>query len=1206
MSDPYAISDPYSSYDPYAASDPYTTTYRRYPRRTRPRHTEPVERPATGPIRGYSAPDDDERMTALEWLVDRLSMFQYASANLDEDVLKFLRTGDWESSFDQPLRKGFSGERRGDYEDVLFGGPSTVQGRRDQPGLFPIEDEPGGGRQAARAIGGFIGNVIFDPSTYIGLGSTAAGRVGAKGVATLAVQQARRQLADPAVARAVFGDRVARATTAAKRTKAIGDAPLQQYLNRVYKDAYREALVTPSEQLRNRYLRSLDFEKKSNNSLLKRQGLDKDVRKELLERSKSIDDELKKVGNRDWWERGIPVDQRTAPGDSLWTGFGHTGEQAARVGQFIGFGGKELFTGMAGPVRRKVAEVGAALRRAGREAPGTKQFLDAWWRSRTHGVMGQITKAIGFPRTAYQQALRQIELSQESFSQDIVRRNIERVEEAFSGVSEETERAYVTFLSAVYDQAGRAVAGVRDPDAKRRLLEVATRKAWQDPMVWSRIPAEQKQPVTDLYAKLDPITKEWHAEESQIAAAGIIKGAGYVRTYLPIQWRPVAGETPATARKRGSMVFSPLLKRNISYSEARSLEARKMAGFFGLDEDSALALIDENAGALISDPKALLIGRAIANGRMRGRANMLMQMRSFGLDVNAVNFSRSMISERIPHQQPLGEGGRTFQTAGGDDVRRALVHAYQNGHLQDIGLHTIPGEKFLEGWVFDKSVRDMLERTVDITADELHPIGNALRGYTRWVQGILTLRPGYHVRNILSNQVMVALRQGGRAFNPRYLMEGAAGAAHELSRQGSKIVQAADSVLAKTRIKRALLHQHGGYSIAELASVARQKGVISRVSLSGDPADLSPKVRSKANPLRWQQAAFGASQNVGALAESTQRFGFMLMELDKMARPGLRFTEAQLEHAAFEARKWMVDYQNLTDFEKKYMRMLRPFYAWWRHAAAMMAEGIIDAPHLYSSAFKGEQKLEDVLAGDIEFDLSDVPDWVREQGGITMGMGEDGKVIMGNLGLPWSEFNQFAVSFPSPGGEPGLPRLSGQTLMRELIGASHPLLKTAVESATGKGLFFGQNLEGYRRVPRGLRAVEAVPVPVLQFLDGVSRMWSPRGLGFTREDGTVREDRRGRLMMNARMAQAIENNLPVVTWIARVLDGPVAGMEAAGLRVEEALDNAKLGRDDHDNLDEFLKLLSFYAGVSAWQVDVRARRPYRPQYRDETGPEYVR
>lgn len=1131
--------------------------------------------------------DDQERRNALEFIFDVLSTGQYLTANVAEDVM----AGQWRA----PIRGALTHGRRGDWEDVIFGGPSSVAGAPAQRGLIPVADEPGGGRRVLRGVGGFLGNLLFDPTTYVTFGGTTAARAGAQSFARMAVNQARRQLADPEVTQRIFGARAARrGLSAAQRRRVIGDAPMNQYLSRVWSDAYKEALTTPSATLRTRYARRLAAERR--NAADTRRALDgndaawaKEAREEAEGRVAAVGEELRKVLDDDAWNVGIR-------GDPDFRGFRALGEGAWKVL------GMELPTGQAGRVRRAVAEVGAAVRRAGREFPVTKRFLDAWWSQQTNGVIGAIRHRLGFFRSGYQTMVRNVELGLESQTQDVLRRNVDSVRGAFADKSAEVQAAYTKLMSAVYDRVGETVVQAPDAAAQRTALIEATREALDDPAVRAVVPAELWDETIDLWSRVRTITDRWAAEEAQMAVDGFLEGADYVVNYLPIQWRPEPGELPR-ARKRGSMRFSPLFERKSSFSYQRLQEIRQQAAFFGMPGDVAAEIVDSNAGRLVADAEQLLIGRGIANARMVGRKNLLSQMRPMGLNVKEVG-AMSGAPAALPEL-----GGGTFRTHPDEALRKALVDAYESGDLSHIGLYGVPGEKFLEGWVYDKEVRDILERTVDATGADIQVVGRALRNYTTWLKGILTLRPGFHARNAISNQAMMYLREGPRAFSLRFLRPGLVGAVHQLVGPESRLTRAADAALTKLQQKRVLQWKFGEHTVEELSDWAVKHGVISRISQAGDPRDLygEAKRRSAANPLRWQDALFDASKNTGALIESMQRFSLFLMEVDRLVKPGLRLTEGELEWATFAARRWMVDYNNLTEFEQKFMKHLIPFYAWMRFNVKNVVEGIIDAPGLYASAFKGQESLSEFISGDLEPDYEELPDWVRDAGSVPVGRGEDGQIVMANLGMPWNDLNMFALTMPAQG-ELDLPRLDAVELVRELASRAHPAVQSAFEVATGKTLFRDRSLERQAPVPRALRGLEAAP-RVLAFLDGVARVgWSPtKGLGFVDPAGRPYEDSRGRLMMDAKAAHALSNFLPVLKWLGQALDGPIWLAEQAGVAVEEALDNARLGRDDYDNLDEFLRLLSWYAGVAATQVDprqvaFRRQQERRREQREQRNP----
>ena len=84
---------------------------------------------------------------------------------------------------------------------------------------------------------------------------------------------------------------------------------------------------------------------------------------------------------------------------------------------------------------------------------------------------------------------------------------------------------------------------------------------------------------------------------------------------------------------------------------------------------------------------------------------------------------------------------------------------------------------------------------------------------------------------------------------------------------------------------------------------------------------------SRVNPFSLSFAPFKWSQETGSYIESSQRFQLFLHELKKMGGGTNRQLWAhEIEAAKFEAKKWMLDYSDLTDFERSWMRGTFPFY----------------------------------------------------------------------------------------------------------------------------------------------------------------------------------------------------------------------------------------------------------------------------------------
>ena len=122
--------------------------------------------------------EDKEALRPVEVVLDLLSRGQYASANFVQEML----TGEGLNKALQGAWQGVTGERKGDFEDVLFGS----EGRRGLLGDVEEED-----RTFWQKAAGFAANVLLDPTTYLGLGPTKAARAAVKVFADDAVVAAR-------------------------------------------------------------------------------------------------------------------------------------------------------------------------------------------------------------------------------------------------------------------------------------------------------------------------------------------------------------------------------------------------------------------------------------------------------------------------------------------------------------------------------------------------------------------------------------------------------------------------------------------------------------------------------------------------------------------------------------------------------------------------------------------------------------------------------------------------------------------------------------------------------------------------------------------------------------------------------------------------------------------------------------------------------
>ena len=156
------------------------------------------------------------------------------------------------------------------------------------------------------------------------------------------------------------------------------------------------------------------------------------------------------------------------------------------------------------------------------------------------------------------------------------------------------------------------------------------------------------------------------------------------------------------------------------------------------------------------------------------------------------------------------------------------------------------------------------------------------------------------------------------------------------------------------------------------------------------------------------------------------------------------------EGAAKRVKTTQRDYENLTDFERKYVRNLVPFANFTKQNLISQADMIARNPGRYNAM------LQTVNSG--RADDSFVPSWASSGTAIPIpGAAEGQQRFIGNLGLP-VEDEAIGALGALLSGSPG-------EAVRRAASSSNPILKTIYETATGRQVFSGRDLEDLKPSP---------------------------------------------------------------------------------------------------------------------------------------------
>lgn len=333
-----------------------------------------------------------------------------------------------------------------------------------------------------------------------------------------------------------------------------------------------------------------------------------------------------------------------------------------------------------------------------------------------------------------------------------------------------------------------------------------------------------------------------------------------------------------------------------------------------------------------------------------------------------------------------------------------------------------------------------------------------------WKASVTSIFPAFHVRNGLSNVFMHMQDLGLNSLNP---------AAHAFSAEmivsdrklvklerkmmgtGKEATKAAEE-MQEILNKPAFTDSTGmPWTVGELRQVMKDKGVAFRGDLTGalDTADntpseafsklLFPTAKTK---LAGKANVFAHGREVGRAIEEEARILSFVANLKNTGDVML---------AANRTKMFLFDYQNLTAFERNYLKRLLPFYTFTRKNLELQYRALTQTPGYIAAEVKGLQNLGDAIAGGemTEEEKDALPSWIKT--GINFLVKRNGETvnILGSLGTPLeAPFAQF---------QPNV-----------LLGSISPLLRLPVEQMSGYSFFQGKalsdvtNASAFKKAPK--------------------------------------------------------------------------------------------------------------------------------------------
>jgi len=405
---------------------------------------------------------------------------------------------------------------------------------------------------------------------------------------------------------------------------------------------------------------------------------------------------------------------------------------------------------------------------------------------------------------------------------------------------------------------------------------------------------------------------------------------------------------------------------------------------------------------------------------------------------------------------PQSSAPSTFVQLGVAGLQKEAIDLQKFIKLEDgrVALKGAQGEELFFQPAVAEAVNDMMKILSEDPGSEL-----LAKSYDRltniWKASVTSIWPAFHGRNAISNVFQHMMDIGYESLNPvNHILAGRLiKYSNDIEKISARMTQgdpAAYRELVNLQDKIVMTDSRGyQWSVGEIVTVAKNNvvafnpNVIGQIDIMFSSRDVVehvmdttfPKlgkyggpIAKGSNPLSQSFLPFEVGRSVGNKIEWQARMVDFIANLRKTG---------DVEHAAFQTKQFLFDYQNLTPFERNFMRRLIPFYTWTRKNLELQATTLATKPGRVALFAHGIQTVGDVWAmgplSDEERAL--LPKWMRDALNVVVGR-EKGKVeLLTTLGTP------FEAPFQQLG---------------NLMGALNPLIKGPIEAKTGFSFFHGR------------------------------------------------------------------------------------------------------------------------------------------------------
>lgn len=395
-----------------------------------------------------------------------------------------------------------------------------------------------------------------------------------------------------------------------------------------------------------------------------------------------------------------------------------------------------------------------------------------------------------------------------------------------------------------------------------------------------------------------------------------------------------------------------------------------------------------------------------------------------------------------------------------DEVAARFANTRRGGPFQHLAA-----DPRLAGQFFPKDIVVQVNRAMDMMKNAYQPTNSFIKFVDKvtsaWKSGVTIYAPSFHIRNLIGD---TWLSWVNGVNNPRVYKAAGSILRSQAGRYRDSIAAVEDLVTAGSDLRSV---DRPGKIVArtrngrKLTAETVYKAAFQRGLLLGARAleDLDPDAVKFIRPFGGKvQKVF---QTATELREHYVRLAHFVDRIQKSKAGTLKEI---FDEAAHEVRRVHPDGMDLTNFERKYMRRLFPFYSWMRKSMPLILESIVTRPGKVVIPAKVNEAIQGAVGIDAPsrtdpFPTDQLfPNWMKEKG-----IGPIART--GMSGIPGLIAN---LSRQGPGGgytimNPSNPMIdmfaqfggmgNPRAPLQGAASALNPLARIPIEVTTGRQIF---------------------------------------------------------------------------------------------------------------------------------------------------------